>query len=88
MTTNTTSPDQDMPQDGDDRRAPGPQGPHSGQDPDGSGPDRPRDPDAPAPLEPPDPDAGIDREVGDLEDPDAEDEGALPGRVGGGLAGG
>lgn len=37
----------------------------------------------------PNPRAGIEREVGDLEDPDAvEDEGALPGRVGGGLAGG
>lgn len=36
----------------------------------------------------PDPQGGIDREVGDIEDPDAEDEGALPGRVGGGLAGG
>jgi len=35
-----------------------------------------------------DPQAGIDREVGDLEDPDAEDDGALPGRAGGGLAGG
>jgi hypothetical protein len=35
-----------------------------------------------------DPKAGIAREVGDLEDPDAEGEGALPGRVGGGLAGG
>lgn len=36
----------------------------------------------------PDPQAGLDREVGDLEDPDAEDDGALPGRAGGGLAGG
>ena len=36
----------------------------------------------------PDPEAGIAREVGDLEDPDAEDDGALPGRAGGGLAGG
>ena len=36
----------------------------------------------------PDPQAGLDREVGDLDDPDAEDDGALPGRVGGGLAGG
>ena len=36
----------------------------------------------------PDDKAGIGREVGDLEDPNAEDEGALPGRVGGGLAGG
>lgn len=36
----------------------------------------------------PDPTGGIDREVGDLEDPDATDDGALPGRVGGGLAGG
>ena len=36
----------------------------------------------------PDPKGGIGREVGDLEDPDAENEGALPGRVGGGLAGG
>lgn len=35
----------------------------------------------------PDPKAGLDREVGDLEDPDAEDAGALPGRAGGGLAG-
>ena len=35
----------------------------------------------------PDPN-GLDAEVGDLEDPDAEDEGALPGRAGGGLAGG
>lgn len=33
--------------------------------------------------------AGMEREVGDLDDPDAvEDEGALPGRMGGGLAGG
>lgn len=32
---------------------------------------------------------GMDREVGDLEDPDAvKDDGALPGRMGGGLAGG
>ena len=32
---------------------------------------------------------GLDREVGDLDDADAVDEdGALPGRVGGGLAGG
>ncbi len=36
----------------------------------------------------PDPKGGVDREVGDIEDPDAQDEGALPGRVGGGLAGG
>lgn len=36
----------------------------------------------------PDPEAGLAREVGDLDDPDAEDEGALPGRAGGGLAGG
>lgn len=36
----------------------------------------------------PDPKAGLDREVGDLEDPDAADDGALPGRAGGGLAGG
>lgn len=43
----------------------------------------------PAQSEPaPDPEAGFDREVGDLDDPDAEDGGALPGRVGGGLAGG
>lgn len=35
----------------------------------------------------PDPKAGMDREVGDLEDPNAEDDGALPGRAGGGLAG-
>lgn len=38
---------------------------------------------------PKDPQAGLDREVGDLEDADAErDDGALPGRAGGGLAGG
>jgi len=36
----------------------------------------------------PDPQAGLDREVGDLEDPNAEQDGALPGRAGGGLAGG
>lgn len=36
----------------------------------------------------PDPQRGLDREVGDLEDPDAEEKGALPGRAGGGLAGG
>lgn len=35
-----------------------------------------------------DPRAGVDREVGDLEDEDATNDGALPGRVGGGLAGG
>lgn len=36
-----------------------------------------------------DPKAGVAREVGDLDDPDAvEDDGALPGRMGGGLAGG
>ncbi|MEN1959219.1 hypothetical protein WCE41_02585 [Luteimonas sp. MJ246] len=44
---------------------------------------RPQDmPSEPAPK------AGFDREVGDLEDPEAEDDGALPGRAGGGLAGG
>ena len=36
----------------------------------------------------PDPKAGLDREVGDLEDQDAEDDGTLPGRAGGGLTGG
>ena len=35
----------------------------------------------------PDPKGGIEREVSNLEDPDAESDGALPGRVGGGLAG-
>lgn len=46
-------------------------------------------PDDPAQDAPraPHPHAGLDREVGDLEDPDAEDDGALPGRAGGGLAG-
>ena len=44
----------------------------------------PRDPPAP-----PDPRAGFAREVGDLDDPDAvQDDDALPGRAGGGLAGG
>lgn len=44
----------------------------------------------PAPVDDaaPDPRAGIAREVGDLEDPDAGEDGALPGRAGGGLAGG
>lgn len=41
-----------------------------------------------APEWQPDPQAGVDREVGDLEDPDAQEDGALPGRAGGGLAGG
>lgn len=37
----------------------------------------------------PNPREGLDREVGDLEDADAvEHDGALPGRAGGGLAGG
>ena len=36
----------------------------------------------------PDAEAGLAREVGDLEDPDAEAVDALPGRAGGGLAGG
>lgn len=45
-----------------------------------------KDPQDPAAK--PDPKAGLDREVGDLEDPEAEDDGALPGRAGGGLAGG
>jgi len=49
-------------------------------------PGDPRDKASPTPA--PDQEAGLDREVGDLEDPDAEDDGALPGRVGGGLAGG
>jgi hypothetical protein len=42
-----------------------------------------------APPEPPAPDprAGIAREVGDIDDPDSDDD-ALPGHVGGGLAGG
>ncbi|MGJ4730282.1 hypothetical protein [Luteimonas sp. SDU101] len=54
---------------------------------DGTPDDERQGPDeAPAPAS--DPEAGLDREVGDLEDPDAEDDGALPGRVGGGLAGG
>lgn len=42
----------------------------------------------PPPSPQPGSEAGFDREVGDLEDPDAEEDGALPGRVGGGLAGG
>lgn len=47
-----------------------------------------KDPAAGPPVEP-DPEAGMDKEVGDLDDPDAvDDEGALPGRMGGGLAGG
>ena len=36
----------------------------------------------------PDAGAGLAREVGEPEAPDAEDDGALPGRAGGGLAGG
>lgn len=52
------------------------------------GPDGQRDSDERFDDPAPDPRAGIAREVGDLEDPDAEDDGALPGRAGGGLAGG
>jgi len=54
---------------------------------------KPRDetkpqPDTQAPHPEPDQKAGIDSEVGDL-DPDADDdEDTLPGRAGGGLAGG
>ena len=44
--------------------------------------------DSQGPAARPDPKAGLDREVGDLEDFDAEDDGALPGRAGGGLTGG
>lgn len=44
---------------------------------------------AKGPPNPANPKAGFDREVGDIDDPDAiDDEGALPGRMGGGLAGG
>lgn len=51
--------------------------------------EQPADRSAGRPTNPPDPKAGVDREVGDLDDPDAvEDDGALPGRMGGGLAGG
>lgn len=46
----------------------------------------PRD-DAQSPPPSADPEAGIEREVGDLDDPEAEDDDALPGRAGGGLAG-
>ena len=53
---------------------------------DGGG-DRREHPDPRDPAAKPDPKAGLDREVGDLEDPDAADDGALPGRAGGGLAG-
>ena len=52
------------------------------------GPARKHGSDDDAPRRPAVPQAGIDRVVGDLEDPDAEDDGALPGRAGGGLAGG
>ena len=52
--------------------------------------DKPRNADASGKEDTaPNPREGLDREVGDLEDADAVDEdGALPGRVGGGLAGG
>ena len=54
-----------------------------------SRPSHSRDEPPAGPPAEPDPKAGVDREVGDLEDPDAVDEdGALPGRMGGGLAGG
>jgi len=55
----------------------------AGQSPE-AGRERPGAPEAPEAES----EAGLDREVGDLDDADAEDEGALPGRVGGGLAGG
>jgi len=60
-------------------------------DDDGDGDSRAEDDRGPRPLgeaSSTDPKAGVDREVGDLEDEDATDDGALPGRVGGGLAGG
>jgi len=47
-----------------------------------------RDEDPTAQPSKPDPKTGLDAEIGDLEDADAEDDGALPGRAGGGLAGG
>lgn len=60
--------------------------------PDEATPPRPTPPgtdEAPGPgSDAPDPRAGFAREVGDLDDPDVEHEGALPGRAGGGLAGG
>ena len=44
---------------------------------------------AAGPPNPTDRKAGLDKEVGDIDDPDAvDDDGALPGRMGGGLAGG
>lgn len=50
---------------------------------------KPSDTPATGPGNPPDPRAGMDKEVGDLEDEDAvREDGALPGRMGGGLAGG
>jgi len=55
----------------------------AGQSPE-AGRERPGAPEAPEAES----EAGLDREVGDLDDADAEDEGALPVRVGGGLAGG
>jgi hypothetical protein len=62
-------------------------GPTGKQSPDKRAPGAPPTGPVQAPGRP-DPRGGIDREVGDLDDPDAEDDGALPGRVGGGLAGG
>lgn len=62
--------------------------PRSPQDDTRAAPQSGRPQDESAPRQAPDPAAGLDREVGDLEDPEAEEDGALPGRVGGGLAGG
>ena len=63
-----------------------PEDPNEPLPPDDDGRKRRQEPGEPAAR--PDPQAGLDREVGDLEDPEAEDDGALPGRAGGGLAGG
>ena len=65
-----------------------PQHPQDEKDVSGGGSQDDRQKAPPAPPAEPDPEAGIDREVGDLEDPNADEDGALPGRVGGGLAGG
>ncbi|MDQ3206955.1 MAG: hypothetical protein M3Q40_10735 [Pseudomonadota bacterium] len=66
--------------DHDERDAKQPGASSGGHDPDN------KSPGPPAKLNP---EEGMEREVGDLDNPDAvEEDGALPGRLGGGLAGG
>lgn len=74
-------------QDEHDRQASG-STPASEEPDDRAGDESPDRDAAKGPPNPSDPKAGFDREVGDINDPNTGDDGALPGRMGGGLAGG